>query len=318
VPFEHEIDHSVAYLSSAKAMASLEANSYWPKWDSPWWHMLLLHEMGETHRIPEKTVRMHIDSLNAMPVKVFPIDPADMPPEANPYLDAPCHCQLGNVYSVLAASGVDVDTEVPWIRPWFVRYQMKDGGLNCDESAYRVTDECPSSMVGTIAAFESLLLHAKGPLSAEEQAFLDKGAGFLIGRKLMHGSDTIHNASERASALRWVDLCFPRFYLYDVLRGLSAIVLWSEKSGQGLPDDAIRFVVDRLEKASPGGAVHIARPCVETPTTICQTPGGQWDFGRHPASTFPLLRAVSKVGEASPYLSAQWAATKRRLKELAA
>ena len=41
------------------------------------------------------------------------------------------------MFQVLAASGIDVERALPWIKPWFVRYQMADGGLNCDEAAYR-------------------------------------------------------------------------------------------------------------------------------------------------------------------------------------
>ena len=67
---------------------------------------------------------------------------------------------------VLAACGVDVERALPWVKPWFVRYQMADGGLNCDETAYPSTDECPSSMVGTVAPFEAMLLGATGRRAA--------------------------------------------------------------------------------------------------------------------------------------------------------
>jgi hypothetical protein len=314
--FEHELDQAVTYLASPLAMRLLEANCYWPKWDSPWWHMLLLHEMGETHRIPESTIKTFIESVNAMPVKIFPIEPSEMPAGADPYRDTACHCQIGNIYRVLSAWGVDVDVELPWIRPWFVRYQMTDGGFNCDESAYRVKDECPSSMVGTIAAFEAILLHTHGMRAPEEDVFLEKAAQFLMRRKLMLGSDTLHNAKERASAANWLNLCFPRFYLYDVLRGLTALAIWSEQAGRDLPEESIRPVVEHLEHQFPDGKVRIGRPCVESPTTIVQTADGRWDNRRHPASVFPLLAAVSKVDQMSPYLSKEWSATRRRLREL--
>ena len=40
------------------------------------------------------------------------------------------------MYQVLFACGVDIDGRAPWIRAWFLRYQLPDGGLNCDEKAY--------------------------------------------------------------------------------------------------------------------------------------------------------------------------------------
>lgn len=184
--FDDEIAASVGYLGSAEALACLEASSYWPKWDSPWWHMLMLHEMGETRRIPERTMRAFVDAMKATPFTIFMERPGEMPKGADPYFTA-CHCQLGNVYRVLDGFGVDVDAELPWVGPWFVANQMADGGMNCDESAYAVTDECPSSMVGTIAAFEAMALKSHRALTNDERRFLDRAAGFIIGRQVMMG-----------------------------------------------------------------------------------------------------------------------------------
>ena len=62
----------------------------------------------------------------------LPDPPGRVPGGADPHRDVSCHCALGSIHQVLAACGVDVDRALPWIRPWFVRYQMADGGLNCD------------------------------------------------------------------------------------------------------------------------------------------------------------------------------------------
>nr|MBA3454890.1 hypothetical protein [Deltaproteobacteria bacterium] len=171
------IADSLHYLESDAALRSLAEDTYWPKWHSPWWHMMLLWELGEAQRIPVPVQRAMIDGLNALPIKIFPIEPSDTPPGVDVYRGSSCHCALGSMYQVLAACGVDVDRELPWAKPWFLRYQMADGGFNCDGDAY-LTDECPSSMVGTIASFEAMLL---GEWTSEQRAFLDRGAAFLIG-----------------------------------------------------------------------------------------------------------------------------------------
>jgi hypothetical protein len=310
--YEAEIKQSVAYLSSQLALEAVDADPYWPKWDSPWWHMLLLHEMGETKLIPEIVIERHIASLNRIPLKIFPIQPEDMPEGIDPFRDTPCHCQLGNVYQVLSAWGVDVDEELPWIRPWFLRYQMADGGLNCDNDAYLVKDECPSSMVGTIAAFEAILLYTKRPWTPDEKAFLDKGARFLMERKLMLGSPTAYNASERISAEQWINLCFPRFYFYDVLRGLNALTLWAEKTQQPLPQEAINDVVSFLDQQFPDDSVKIGRLGYEGSGTLLPSASGEWTYQRQTATFFPLLEKISQVGSTSHYLSKQWAENKRR------
>jgi hypothetical protein len=248
-----------------------------------------------------------------MPLKIFPIQPGELPPGLDPYRGTPCHCQLGNVYQVLAEWGVDVDKELPWIRPWFLRYQMADGGLNCDNEAYLVKDEVPSSMVGTIAAFEAVLNYTKRPWTPAEKTFLDKGADFLLKRKLKLGSSTVHNASEQKSAEDWTKLCFPRFYFYDVLRGLSAILAWAEKAGGTLPEEGIREVVTFLEERFPKGGVQIERHSYAGSGTILLSPSGEW-ISRQPAMFFPLLTKVSAIDQISPFLSEEWAEAKGRLK----
>jgi hypothetical protein len=313
---EAKIARSVEYLGSSEALKSFEAHCYWPKWNGPWWHMLLLHEMGETTRIPEVAITHLIKSLNRLPIKIFPIHPGELPQGKTLELDSACHCQLGTVYGVLAAWGVDVDKELPWIRPWFPRYQMADGGLTCDNDAYRVHDECPSSMVGTIGAFEAILMYTRNIWSNQEVAFLDRCAQFLLERKLTLGSSSEHNAEERAAAPMWMQPCFPRFYFYDVLRGLNALLFWAEQTGKSLPRESIQPVIDHLEKRYPDGVVRIERAALAGRNTVLPSPTGEWSAARSAAQTFPLLTAVSQVGEISPYLSWQWQATKHRLADL--
>lgn len=305
------IAESVGYLGSDAALRSIEADIYWPKWDSPWWHMLLLHERGEARRIPERAVTKMVAGLAALPLKIFPIRPEDAP-GADPWRDSSCHCALGCIYQVLAACGVLVDAELPWIKPWFVRYQMADGGLSCDQAAYLVEHECPSSMVGTIAPFEAMLL---GRWTADQQVFLERAAAFLIERKLMLGSSTTHNAEEREAQTGWLAPCFPRLYFYDVLRGLAALVRWAELSGLSIPLRAVTGVTGHLVKAFPDGVIRVQRQgFASCPTTLRQAAGGKW--GRQATSSFPLLDAVSATGTASAPLTRQWSATRRSLLQL--
>ena len=310
--FETEISQSIAYLESDEGRRAVDTDTYWPKWHSPWWHMLLLHEMGHAELIPQAIVDLYVERLDRTPLKIFPIHPEDMPPGVDPFRGSPCHCQLGNVYQVLAARGVDVDAKLPWIRPWFLRYQMADGGLSCDNDAYLVQGECPSSMVGTIATLEAVLLHTHRPWTAQERAFLDKGWHFLVDREVRLGSASKHNASERNSAESWTKLCFPRFYFYDVLRGLSVLLSLTDKLQRQLSVEAIQVVVDRLTSDFPTGTVSPGRRSIEGTTTLKQDSSGNW-IRRQAATTFPLLDAVSVVGRENAFLSKQWEEAKRRL-----
>jgi len=308
---EAAIADSVRYLDSDAAAHSLERDVYWPKWHSPWWHMLLLFELGEARRIPARAVNRMVAALDAMPVKIFPLQAGDAP-GVDLSRDCLCHCAVGSIDQVLAACGVDVDAALPWFAPWFPRYQMADGGLSCDDTAYRALDECPSSMVGTIAPFEAMLREPRAP---DQRAFLDRASGFLVARKLMLGSSTVHNAEEREAQTGWLAPCFPRFYFYDVLRGLAALVRWAEVGDRTLPLEAIAGVVDHLVDAFPDGAiVRQRRSFGACPMTWRKCPGGEWS--RQSTQGFPLLEVSSAIGTPSAALTRRWSETRRALLRL--
>lgn len=128
----------------------------------------------------------------------------------------------------------------------------------------------------------------------------------------MLGSPTKHNASERKSAEQWTKLCFPRFYLYDVLRGLNALSLWAEKTNQFLPKESIGDAVTFIQQQFSDNQVKIGRQSYEGVGTILQSPSGEW-IRKQPATFFPLLEGVSEVGTVSPFLSKQWFETKQRI-----
>ncbi len=128
----------------------------------------------------------------------------------------------------------------------------------------------------------------------------------------MRGSATVHNASERKSAEQWTKLCFPRFYLYDVLRGLNALALWAEKTNATLPAEAVSDATTFLNKQFPDGCVRPGRQSFEGVGTILPSSSGEW-IRKQPATFFPLLEKVSSIGDVSPYLSKQWLETKARV-----
>jgi hypothetical protein len=299
------IDDAVAYLGSDAAIASIGEDTYWPKWNGPWWQMVLLWELGEAYRIPARAVRAMVDGLDALPLHTFPIRDEDWPPGLDHGRHSSCHCALGTIDQVLTACGVDVDAKLPWIAPWYTRYQMRDGGLNCDETAYLVEDECPSSMVATVPAFEAM--RRRGP-----SEFLEHAAAFMIERELRLGSTTNHNSDERDSQGAWLDLAFPRFYFYDVLRGLTALVRWAELMQRELPVHAIAFAADRLVALAPDGIVRVGRRPFEGIGTRARNDHGVWTRREH-AGTFPLLEATSEIGAVSVSLTQEWRDTRHTL-----
>jgi hypothetical protein len=302
---------SVRYLASAEAARSVAADTYWPKWDSPWWHMLLLFELGEARRIPPAIVDRMVEGLDALPLHTFPIHEHDWPPDADRKRASGCHCALGCMHQVLTACGVDVAGALPWVEPWFTRYQLADGGANCDETAYLSGEPDASSMVAAIAPFEAMLARPH-----DAGGHLERAAAFLIDRRLVDGSRSRHNAEERAAAPGWLSATFPRFYFYDVLRGLAALVRFADTRGGSLPLAAVAPAAVHLATTYADGVVRVGRRGVDTHRMTVAFADGAW--GRHPTTSFPLLDAVAVVGAPSAALTAQWTATRAALLRLAA
>lgn len=303
---------TLAYLASPAAIDSIRADPYWPKWDAPWWRMTLLHELGLAHEIPQSAVRAMTREVADAYIPFFPLTLAEVPAGKDPVRDVACHCALGTIYQVLAAGGVNVDAELPWARPWFVRYQLPDGGLNCDEAAY--TRSVPrSSFLSTLPALEAILLAAPRPLSSDEVRFLDRGARYLLDRGLCRSlskGGAVIDAS-------WLAPCFPRFYDYDVLRGLSFVTRWATELSRELPAAAVAEVRTLLDAAERDGQLSAGRRAEADARTRFRDADGAWQTGGE-AKRFALLDEVSVVGAPSPWLTREWIETKARSRELLA
>src|SRR5262249_32545141 len=150
--------------------------------------------------------------------------------------------------------GLDAEREVPWLRAWFPRYQLADGALNCDEEAY--TRPVPrGSIVSTLPPLEALLFDARGPLSPAEEAFLDRGAAYLLARRLFRSISK--GGAPIDPAL--LEPCFPRFYHYDVLRGLAFVAAWAERRAKPLPAEAIAEAAAAIARGADAAGRIAAR-----------------------------------------------------------
>lgn len=270
-----EVDETVRWLGSREALAMIEDDPYWPKWDGPWWRMLLLFELGLAGRIPRDTAVALARKIDAHYLHHFPTEP---PPGVDPIAGIPCHCQLGNVYRVLHACGLDVDAELPWIRPWFLKYQLPDGGLNCDEAAYAKPTP-RSSFLSTLPPLEAVLFCTERPFTPEERRFLDRGREYLVQRELCRSLSRGLAVIDES----WLRPAFPRFYFYDILRGLRYVVKHALRFREALPTSAL------LETLGVLGAVEpVRRELASEPTR--RRSGGEW--GKGPSATFGLLDRV--------------------------
>ncbi|MGZ3775573.1 MAG: tetratricopeptide repeat protein [Pseudobdellovibrionaceae bacterium] len=296
--FKDQIEKTKTYLASESALNSIERDPYWPKWDSPWWHMRLLHELGLANEIPTSAVKKMVEVLKTHYLPIFPVRAEEVPPGTDPYRKIACHCAVGSMYQVLFSVGIDVDLELPWMRPWMIRYQLPDGGLNCDEQAY--TKENPkSSIVSTINCLEAIFFCRKNDLTPQEINFLDKGAQYLQKQKLFRRA-----SNGEVIDPKWLEIKFPRFYEYDFLRGYYFLAKWSKFTNKKLPPDLtdeVRLLVGK--QLSPEG-ITLRRYNLFDKRSYNPLPDGSWHWGD--ASEFELYKAVSREGVICTPLTAQW------------
>ena len=282
------LEQSRLYLSSTEALQSIERDPYWPKWNTPWWHMLLLHEMGLSEKIPTAAIFKMVEKLKHHYLPVFPINTEEVPDGIDPVRKIACLCSVGNMYQVLFSCGVDVDKELPWMRAWFLRYQLPDGGLNCDESVY-TKSKPKSSIVTTIACLEAMLFCRMRELTPEENKFLTKGAEYLVRQKLFRKVSTGGVIDEN-----WVEIRFPRFYEYDFLRGFYFLAKWRELSGFKIPDELEAEVKVLVSKQMTDKGLQLKRYNLFDKRSYNPNPDGTWVWGS--ASEFELMKVVSGNG----------------------
>ncbi len=90
---------SRTYLASIEGLKSIERDPYWPKWDSPWWHMSLLNEMDLAKEIPATSISKMVRVLKNHYPPVFPIKEEEVPTGTDPYRKIACLCAVGNMCS---------------------------------------------------------------------------------------------------------------------------------------------------------------------------------------------------------------------------
>lgn len=312
VPAPHvpELDEAlvastVAAMETAPALASVARDPYWPKWDTPWWQMALLDEAGLTDRVPLPVAEALLASAKRY-IDFFPLKAEEVPPGIDGHRDIVCHCALATLDRMLRNRGVEIDATLPWVRGWYVKYVMADGGWNCDESSY--TKPHPhSSFMSTVPMLEAFI--ARPELTGDEGLVLDRGAKYLIDRRLAWSI-----SKKQVASPEFLETTFPRYYDYDILRGLAWLVRWARQRGAKIPAAAIVDAVETLAKAAgPGGALAPARRGWFGEKTLEPQPDGTWTRG-HPARYFPLLEEAGRTDRPSAALTRSWRGTLEALR----
>lgn len=295
--FNEALQKTIDYLNSSDAHFSLKRDVYWPKWDSPWWHILLLHELGLIKEAPQSIMELFAEVINDNVLHFFPFTEEEMPKDTDPYRQILCFCAAGSLYQMLYNYGIDVDLKIPWLREWFTKYQLPDGGYNCNEDAY-TKDNPKSSMTSTLPMVESLLLFKNEDITDSELDSLYKAAEYIVAHRLFRKL-----TDQSIMDPNFIEIRFPRFYEYDFLRGFTFLFNYREKYGYSFPD----FITDEVEEL-------VNRQLVDQIITLKgisfqersynPTSEGKWEKGE--ASYFDLMKLVMETNHQSLVLTKAW------------
>jgi hypothetical protein len=91
----NEASSSIEYLTRPAAESSLAKDPYWPKWDSPWWHVLALKEARVEP--PRAAVKALVGAASGRYLRFFPKSAAELPEGKSMRTDVICFCALGSL-----------------------------------------------------------------------------------------------------------------------------------------------------------------------------------------------------------------------------
>lgn len=297
--FSRALDQSVAYLQSQEAAEALALDPYWPKWQGPWWHALLLFELGQAGKIPHQFWQKYVSLVDSHYLHFFPFRMEEVPEHLDPVSNIACHCFLGTYVQVL--SSIEGNNHIsPWIAGWFQRYQNPDGGLNCDEAAY-LKDSPTSSVTSTVPVVEALLSKS-GNLSRSEEDFVDRSMDYVLKRRLLRSLSSGKIIDES-----WLAPAFPRYYEYDVMRGLQLTAKYAVTMGRKVQACQILEAFQIVDGClGVGGFTQKSSHCLEARTRVPVRPGLPLLTGQS-AICPPLLRFCDQPGTVSPWLLRHYA-----------
>jgi hypothetical protein len=179
-------------------------------------------------------------------------------------------CLTGNVVTALLRLGYGYDPRLWRAVDWLVSIQNADGGWLCPYWKAHVRDK-HSCFYGAISALEAFaeIPEDKRPPAVREAAA--RGAEFL----LMHRLYRADHHDFRVINPGWLELAFPWFYRYHILRGLWVLIRLSYQD-------------ERME-----GALTVLREK--------QTPEGKWILESTPYGR--MQANLEKKGEPSRWLT---------------
>ncbi len=274
---------------------------YWPKWKATVWALILLAEMGFDGKLP--VVRRGCEYF----LRVMDGQDRSWPPPDSSENDAQGQwpawrsvwepCVTGNMARTLIMLGFGEDRRVREMLEWLVRYQLSDGGWNCESGPWgkNVFHSSFMSTIEPLWAF-SALPSQKWPKGGREA--VERGCEFMLMHRLYKSDKTGRVIHEW-----WTKLHFPLFYFYDILHGLR--VLTSLGYGK---DERTRDAVELLlSKRLPNGTWPLEDSFVNTPKrNLVKDPStDQWSVvkGEKVTDASQIYSSLGAIGQPNEWVT---------------
>ncbi|GAB4274972.1 MAG: hypothetical protein Kow0029_15720 [Candidatus Rifleibacteriota bacterium] len=258
----NELNEIKEVLASDQASTMIERDVYWPKWDSPWWYFLLLEETDRLADVPVEKFKELLVCADRQYLHTFPVKEEEFPENLNPYTEIVCFCFLGSLMRLASKVDFDVFAWLPWAKDWLKRYQLPDGGYNCDESAYLGSGK--GSVVSTAVMLEGMLAYVKYTGNYEEFGKnIEKAVAYLLKHYLYQSTK-----GEDIPGVEWDKIIFPLFYEYDFARGLEAVLDFVLQTGKKVRKNNLEKGIALLNKKIADGVNHSEKQWLSQEKTV--------------------------------------------------
>jgi len=151
-------------------------------------------------------------------------------------------CLTGNMAAALIRIGYEDDQRVRKALGWLVKIQNKDGGWLCPYWKAHVKDK-HGCFYGTICPLEAFSEVKEEKLTEEMKETIAKGAEFLLMHRLFRADHHNYKIINKA----WLNLSFPWFYGYNILRGLDVLTKLGYTKDERL-NDAVKVIMQKRQR----------------------------------------------------------------------
>ncbi|MDH5481267.1 MAG: nitrogen fixation protein NifH [Candidatus Bathyarchaeota archaeon] len=151
-------------------------------------------------------------------------------------------CLTGNMVAALIRMGYANDQRVAKALEWLLEIQNSDGGWLCPYWRAHVRDK-HGCFHGTICPLEAFSEVPNKNLTKKMKQTIERGAEFLLMHRLFKADHHNYKVINKS----WLQLSFPWFYGYNILRGLDVLTKLGYIKDERL-NDAVEILFQKRQK----------------------------------------------------------------------